>query len=138
MRYLEEYSIKAGDSPNEAIAHNNNPPQPGADAVFKWESSDLVNMGYVSEDTLERLSQTVEGPKLEAHMNGSSSAYAHHRASSNTGSVASRPNSVASNVGVARAPSDGNVSATVNPKRTSDESNMSRKPRSDRLADVPV
>jgi hypothetical protein len=132
MHYLEEYSIKAGDSPNGAIVHNNNSQTQGGNSVFKWESSDLVNMGYVSEDTLERLSQTVEGPKLEAHMNGSSSSYA-QRQSSRAGSTTSRQNSIASAAEVAGSSQDG-----VNPKRNFDESDTNRSSRDDRLADVPV
>lgn len=138
MRHLEEYSIKTGDSPNEITKHNNNMTSPIDDDVFKWDKSDIVNLGYVSEDTLERISQ--KGPKLDAHMNGSSSSFAPPRPQSRAGSTNSRPSSMTS-----LANSSGGD--TGRPRRTSSNSrqpstnsasDVSRITGPDRLADVPV
>ncbi|KAK2151715.1 hypothetical protein LSH36_353g00003 [Paralvinella palmiformis] len=138
MRYLEEYSIKTGDSPNEVIKHNNNTTTPLDNEVFKWDQADLVNLGYVSDNTLERISQ--KGPKLDAHMNGSSSSFAPQRPHSRTGSSGSRPSSMTSlsqSIGA-----DSSRLKTVSGKSQQRISNGTRdvegKVRSDRLADVPV
>ena len=138
MRYLEEYSIKTGDSPNEIVKHNNNVTSPTDDDVFKWDKTDIVNLGYVSEDTLERISQ--KGPKLDAHMNGSSSSFALQRPHSRTGSSGSRPSSVTS-LGKSSGGDTGRRKRANSDSRqpsTNSASDVIKIGGPDRLADVPV
>ncbi len=72
MKYLEEYSIRTGDSPNKYISQPEGGKTELVDKnqnthVFDWDEYG-VNPAFISDDTLKKHSPKI---KLDAHITGS-------------------------------------------------------------------